>query len=410
MHSRKYLVGITLIIAALLMLSGCDVLSPSDTSTLKASGVVEIMEVSISAEIGGRVSDVFVEEGSVVTVGDPLFSIDDEELQLQRTQVIVSGKAAVVGAELALLQARQALKELNENWPIQAAQYQVELAQARDALKDANYYLTVRQEGNRASSYTIDAAEANLILANEEVDRAQQLYDHASGEASKALALSNLATAKQHRDSIQRNINWYFGTPTEIEQAMLDADVALAEARVTEAAQEFEKWKDGPDPYAVALAETSVANAEALLELAKVQSENQLRAVDLTLEDAVVRAPLDAVVLTHSVEQGEVKAPGVVVMTLGNVDRMTITVYLAENQYGQVRVGDIASVTADSFPGEAFEAEVVRIADEAEYTPRNVQTEEERQTTVYALELRVLDPEGKLKPGMPADVVFELAE
>jgi HlyD family secretion protein len=67
-------------------------------------------------------------------------------------------------------------------------------------------------------------------------------------------------------------------------------------------------------------------------------------------------------------------------------------------------------VTADSFPGEAFDAEVVRIADQAEYTPRNVQTEEERQTTVYAVELRVDDPAGKLKPGMPADVVFSLVE
>jgi HlyD family secretion protein len=410
MHSRKYLVGITLIIAALLMLSGCDVLSPSDTSTLKASGVVEIMEVSISAEIGGRVSDVFVEEGSAVHSGDPLFSIDDEELQLQRTQVIVGGKAAVVGAELALLQARQALKELNENWPIQAAQYQVELAQARDALKDANYYQSVRQEGHRASSNTIDAAEANLILAEEEVDRAQQVYDHASGDAGKALALSNLSAAKQLRDSIQRNLNWYLGAPTEIEQAMLEADVALAEARVAEAAQEFEKWKDGPDPDAVALAQANVANAEALLELAQVQSESQLRSIDLMLEDAVIRAPIDAVILTHSVEQGEVIAPGVAVITLGNVDRMTITVYLAENQYGQISVGDDASVEVDSFPGDSFEAEVVRIADEAEYTPRNVQTEEERQTTVYAVELRVLDLDGKLKPGMPADVVFELSE
>lgn len=410
MHSRKYLVGITLIIAALLMLSGCDVLSPSDTSTLKASGVVEIMEVSISAEIGGRVSDVFVEEGSAVHAGDPLFSIDDEELQLQRTQVIVGGKAAVVGAELALLQARQALKELNENWPIQAAQYQVELAQARDALKDANYYQSVRQEGHRASSNTIDAAEANLILAEEEVDRAQQLYDHASGDAGKALALSNLSAAKQLRDSIQRNLNWYLGAPTEIEQAMLEADVALAEARVAEAAQEFEKWKDGPDPDAVALAQANVANAEALLELAQVQSDSQLRSIELMLEDAVIRAPIDAVILTHSVEQGEVIAPGVAVITLGNVDRMTITVYLAENQYGQISVGDDASVEVDSFPGDSFEAEVVRIADEAEYTPRNVQTEEERQTTVYAVELRVLDLDGKLKPGMPADVVFELSE
>ncbi|MGB2896945.1 MAG: HlyD family efflux transporter periplasmic adaptor subunit [Anaerolineales bacterium] len=410
MRNGKHLFGINILIIAVLVLSGCDVLTKGDAPALKASGVVEIMNVSISAEIGGRVSKVFVEEGTAVTMGDSLFSIDDEELQLQRTQVIASGKAAVAGAELALLQARQALTELNENWPIQAAQYQVELAQARDALKDANYYLTVRQEGNRASSNTIDAAEANLILANEEVDRAQQLYDQASGETGKALALSNLIAAKQQRDSVQRNLNWYLGTPTEIEQAMLDADVALADARVTEATQEFEKWKDGPDPDAVALARANVANAEALLELAQVQAEGQLRSIELVLEDTVIRAPIDAVILNSSVEEGEVIAPGVTVMTLGNVDRMTITVYLAENQYGKVSVGDLASVTADSFPGEAFEAEVVRIADEAEYTPRNVQTEEERQTTVYALDLRVLDPEGKLKPGMPADVVFALVE
>ena len=410
MRFGKHSLGIIIMIVMLLSLSGCDVLTQSDSPALKASGVVEIMEISISTEIGGRVSEVFVEEGSEVTVGDTLFSIDDEELQLQRKQVVVNGEAAVVGAELAVLQARQALKELNENWPIQAAQYQVELAQARDALKDANYYQTVRQEGNRASSNTINAAEANLILANEEVDRAEQAYDHASGEGSKALALSNLSAAKQHRDSIQRNLNWYFGTPTEIEQAMLNADVALAEARVNEASQEFEKWKDGPDPDAVALARANVTNAEALLELAEVQSESQLRSIDLMLENAIIKAPVDAVVLTHSVERGEVIVPGVAVMTLGNMERMTITVYLAENQYGQVSVGDIASVTADSFPGEAFDAEVVRIADEAEYTPRNVQTEEERQTTVYAVELRVDDPAGKLKPGMPADVVFSLEE
>jgi HlyD family secretion protein len=410
MHFRKNLIKITLLFGALLVLSACDVLSPSDTPGLRASGVVEIMEISISAEIGGRVSEVYVEEGAVVEVDDPLFSIDSEELQLQREQIIVSGEAAVAGAELALLQSRQELKNLNENWPIQAAQFQVELAQARDALKDANYYLTVRQEGNRASTNTIDAAEANLILANEEVDRAKEEYDHARGEASRALALSNLAAARNHRDSIQRNINWYYGVPTEIEQAMLEADVAMAEARVNEASQEYEKWKNGPDPDQVALSRANVTNAEALLELARVQSESQLRSIDIMLEDTTIRAPADAVVLTHSVEHGEVITPGVAVMTLGNVDRMTITVYLAENQYGRVSVGDMASVTADSFPGEDFEAEVIRIADEAEYTPRNVQTEEERQTTVYAVELRVDDQEGKLKPGMPADVVFALEE
>jgi multidrug resistance efflux pump len=89
---------------------------------------------------------------------------------------------------------------------------------------------------------------------------------------------------------------------------------------------------------------------------------------------------------------------------------MTLTVYLPENQYGLVSIGDSAEVEVDSFPGEVFAAEVVRIADEAEYTPRNVQTEEERQTTVYAVELRVVDPDGRLKPGMPADVIFEVGD
>jgi HlyD family secretion protein len=406
MRSHNKFLMLSMILITLLMLSSCDMLTQNDVEMLKASGIVEIMEVSISAEIGGKVSQVFVEEGSFVETGDPLFRIDDEELQLQREQIVASGESAVAGAELALLEARQALKELNENWPLQAAQYQVELAQARDALKDANYYLTVRQEGNRASSNTIDAAEANLVLANEEVDRAERAYDHASGDAGKALALSNLAAAKQQRDSIQRNLNWYYGAPTEIEQAMLEADVAMAQARVDEATQEYEKWKDGPDRDAVAIARANVANAEALLELAKVQSKSQLRSIDILLEDTIISAPIDAVVLTHSVELGEVITPGVTVMTLGNVDRMTITVYLAENQYGQVSVGDRAAVTVDSFLGETFEAEVTRIADEAEYTPRNVQTEEERQTTVYAVELRVDDPDGKLKPGMPADVVL----
>ncbi len=408
MRSNKLLLKYLLVLVTIILLAGCAGIVQKDAAVLKASGVVEIMEVAVSAEIGGRVVEVYVEEGEAVTKEQPLFRLDDEELQIQRQQVTASGEAAVVGAELVLLEAQQALDDLHENWPVQAAQYQVELALAQDGLKDAKYVLSVRQEGNRASSNTLDAAEANLILANEEVDRAQQQFDHASGEAGRALALSNLTAAKQNRDSIQRNLNWYLGSPTEIEQAKLEADVALAEARLAEATQEYEKWKDGPDPDAVALAEANLANAQALLGLARVQAETQLKSIDLRLADAEISAPVGGVILTQSIEVGEVIAPGVAVITLGNVDRMTITVYLGENQYGQVSVGDKATVEVDSFPGESFQAEVTRIADQAEYTPRNVQTEEERQTTVYAVELRLLEGLDQLKPGMPADVIFEI--
>jgi multidrug resistance efflux pump len=112
------------------------------------------------------------------------------------------------------------------------------------------------------------------------------------------------------------------------------------------------------------------------------------------------------VVLTRNVEPGEVVQAGVSALTLGRMDAMTITVYIPEDRYGQVQLGDLAQVRVDSFEDQAFEARVIRIADEAEYTPRNVQTEEDRQTTVYAVELSVQDSEGVLKPGMPADIVF----
>ena len=94
-------------------------------------------------------------------------------------------------------------------------------------------------------------------------------------------------------------------------------------------------------------------------------------------------------------------------MTIGQLDKLSITVYVPEDQYGEIRLGDMALVSVDSFPDELFEAVVTRIADQAEYTPRNVQTEEDRKTTVFAIELSVDNPDWKLKPGMPADVSFE---
>ncbi len=139
---------------------------------------------------------------------------------------------------------------------------------------------------------------------------------------------------------------------------------------------------------------------------AVAQAETTLAMAELQREKLTVRAPVTGTILSSSVDEGEVVQAGGSVMTIGILDEMHITVYLPENQYGRVNVGDRASVEVDSFPGELFSAEVIHIADQAEFTPRNVQTEEERQTTVYAVELSVISGEGKLKPGMPADVIF----
>ena len=92
---------------------------------------------------------------------------------------------------------------------------------------------------------------------------------------------------------------------------------------------------------------------------------------------------------------------------MGDLSNLTIVVYVPETLYGQLNLGQSATIHVDSFPGEAFTAVVSQIANQAEFTPRNVQSVEGRGATVYAITLRVNDPEGKLKPGMPADVQFD---
>jgi HlyD family secretion protein len=111
-------------------------------------------------------------------------------------------------------------------------------------------------------------------------------------------------------------------------------------------------------------------------------------------------------VLTRAGEPGSVVNAGGTVLVLGRLDELTITVYVPEDRMGEVALGQATKVTVDSFPGETFNAAVTQIADQAEFTPRNVQTVEGRKNTVFAVKLKLGDTSGKLKPGMPADVVF----
>ncbi|NJN44954.1 MAG: HlyD family efflux transporter periplasmic adaptor subunit [Anaerolineae bacterium] len=135
------------------------------------------------------------------------------------------------------------------------------------------------------------------------------------------------------------------------------------------------------------------------------------RAAITTLETQIAKtviiAPSDGVVLSRMVEPGEIALPNAPVLTLANLNRLTLTVYIPEDRYGHINLGQVLQVNVDSFPGETFPATVVHIADEAEFTPRNVQTQEGRRTTVFGIKLVLDEADGKLKPGMPADVAFD---
>jgi HlyD family secretion protein len=110
--------------------------------------------------------------------------------------------------------------------------------------------------------------------------------------------------------------------------------------------------------------------------------------------------------MTRNAQPGSVFNAGATLLTLTRLDELTITVYVPEDRVGEVSLGQAAEVAVDSFPGVTFKATVIYISDQAEFTPRNVQTVAGRKNTVFAVKLTLKDTSGKLKPGMPADVTF----
>jgi HlyD family secretion protein len=141
------------------------------------------------------------------------------------------------------------------------------------------------------------------------------------------------------------------------------------------------------------------------------QAEAALRGIDATLDLMTIRAAFPGIVTTRHREPGEIVAPGAPVLTIINRDDRWIRVYVPENRLGALRLGQSAAITTDTYPGKEYRGEVTYIAPEAEFTPKTVQTTEERVKLVYAVKVRVLDDPGyELKPGMPADVQIAFAQ
>jgi multidrug resistance efflux pump len=239
----------------------------------------------------------------------------------------------------------------------------------------------IRQELARQSDNDelVDAAKADFDAAKAELEDAQQAYDDLleSDAADAVLAARAGLSVKMERYNMALD-----------RQTMLQA---------------------GEFSPRVSAAQTAVGQAQAVVQQAQSaveQASANLSLLDVQMEKLTVYAPGDGTILTRNVQPGEFVQPGATVFTLANLDELTITVYVPEDRYGEISLGQQAEVHVDSFPGATFLAQVTYIADTAEYTPRNVQTVEGRSATVYAVKLKVQDPEGKLKPGMPADVNF----
>lgn len=398
---------VSLFIVHLLLLSGCG--NNAANGPITASGFIEGEEVSVAPEVSGRIVEITVERGDRVEAGQVLVRLDDAVLQSQRRQAeaglaaaqanlarvragarpqeITAARAALAQAEAArdgalkaVLDARSVIsKPLELNAQIDAARMQVRLAEQNVEMARANLAevelkrgVYAGQGGNteRIWNLQVQAAQAALTQAQAELDGARAYLNALLRMRSNPLALQ----AQLHA---------------------AEAQYRQAEAQVAAAQAALDELEAGPTPEEVALAEAQVRQAEAAVRL-----------VDAQIAQLTLTAPMDGFVATRSAQVGETAQAGLPLLTIANLDEVKLVIYIPENRIGQVRLGQEVEVRVDSFPDRVFLGQVASIAGEAEFTPRNVQTQEERVNLVFAVKVRIPNPDHALKAGMPADAVI----
>jgi HlyD family secretion protein len=238
------------------------------------------------------------------------------------------------------------------------------------------------------------AARAQL----DELQRGSLPEEIRQARAARDAVRQRRVDAQQDFDRTQALVSDSVVSRQTFDKAKTALDVATAQSDQTE--EQYRLVVVGPRRERIAAARAQVAQADAAL-----------RATDAALANMVIRAPFDGVITVRNREPGEIVPAGSPVVTLMNRGDRWVRIYVSEDRVGALHTGQGASITSDTFRGRTYAGEVVYISSEAEFTPKNVQTREERVKLVYAAKVRITgDPDFELKPGMPADVRLGLAK
>ena len=342
------------------------------------SGTVETREIQIGSKIGGRVTEVGVEEGQQVKAGAPLVRFECDELKAQRVQ-----------AQAAVEQAQADMdKMLRGNRPEEIAQAEATARADKAALDEA-------RNGPRREE--IDQAKADYAAGAADATNAEAFY-----ERMKTLAGQDIISKQQYDDAKdKRDAGAQRAESARQRLAMLEAgtrveDVNVAEARFRQAAAAAELMRKGFRREDIEAARGRLAEAQ-----------GHVAELDAQLREAELTAPADAVVETVSVRPGDLVVPGRIVMTMLESSQLWVKVYVPETELARVHLGQQATVHVDSFGGRAFAGHVGEIASEAEFLPRNVQTKSDREHEVFGVKVYVDNAQQVLKSGMSATVRLE---
>ncbi|MDP3046708.1 MAG: efflux RND transporter periplasmic adaptor subunit [Chloroflexota bacterium] len=412
------------------------------TSELRASGTIEADGYRVSAQTGGRIQSLLADEGDEVTAGQVLVRLDDALLaaEMKKAQAARSAAQAGLGlvqagarqedlakAEAGVRMARAARDGAKVAWDdalaardnpqeldlrIAAARSQVAVSEARLAQAQAGTDAAQAQSDMWATIADLMSGSQTMCFATPsgpvctKVSTPRQFTDNASfqwNQASQQVAgaWDNVSLVTAGRDLVRANLDSLLAQRANplVVNAQVDAaaaQVKVAEATVKEAEAALATARAGASPEQVRVAQAGVAQADAAV-----------LSLQVMLDKSALRAPIAGLVIARSVEEGEMAIPGASLLTLANLNEVRLTLYITEDRIARVRLGQTVRIQVDSFAGRAFQGKVSYISPQAEFTPRAVQTQEERVKTVFAVRVTIANQDHALKPGMPADAVLE---
>jgi len=378
--------------AVLYVFMGRDIggFSSGSGDRIQVSGNIELTEVKVAFKTPGKLIERTVDEGDPVHRDQKIARLDHAQLSAQKDREL---------AGLQVAKSMFAQAETRLNW-----QRQNQSAELEQRTADLNAYLARLQElksGSRPQEIqeakaAVDSAQAGFDRAGRDWDRAQTLYKN-----------DDISTAQYD----QFRSHWE-SADAALKQARERYDLVLAgprEEQIKAAAAQVERAR-----AAVKMAQSNTLEIKRLeqeLSLRRAEiarAEAGLALIDSQLADTVALSPVEGVVLVKAADVGEILAAGIPVVTIGDIDHPWLRAYINETDLGRVKLGAKAEITTDSYPGKAYRGRVSFIASEAEFTPKQIQTQEERVKLVYRIKIDVANPRHELKSNMPADAVISL--
>jgi HlyD family secretion protein len=357
---------------------------------IPVSGNIELTEVNIAFKTSGRLMERAVDEGAHVKKGQVIARLDHDQLSAQRDRE----EAALQSAAAQLAQAETSLAWQKENL---AADLQQRKA-------DLDYYQARWQElKNGARPQEIEEAKAAVDSAQSEFDRSKRDWDR----AQTLYKNDDISTAQYD----QYRSRWESGVAAlkQIKERQALVLAGPRQEQVEAAAAQVQRAR-----AAIRLAETNsleIKRREQELPMRRAEiarAKANLALIDSQLADTVAVSPVDGVVLVKSAEPGEVLAAGSTVVAIGNLNHPWLRAYINEPDKGKVKLGMKVQVTTDSYPGKIYKGVLSFISAEAEFTPKQIQTQEERVKLVYRIKIDMENPQQELNSNMPADAAIIL--